>query len=237
MTERTRTVEVGGQPVFVREWGEPDAPVALFVHGVGDDGGHAEPLARVLAGTRRMVAPDAPGHGRSPRAQPDAYAPTRVVALLAGLLDELAIASAAVVGFSWGASIGCHLAARHPERVRSLVLLEGGHIDFHDVVDFDPAAIPAGNDLEAAMGRALVGEPVVATYAALRRHSVPVLLVTALRDEAMQQLVVDPLARLEQAVPQTKVARVAARSHDLLASDDGAVVNLVRDWLLAHVAQ
>jgi hypothetical protein len=63
---------------------------------------------------------------------------------------------------------------------------------------------------------------VVATSAALRERSVPVLLVTALRDEAMlQQLVVDPLARLEREVPQARVARVAARRHDLLASDDG----------------
>jgi pimeloyl-ACP methyl ester carboxylesterase len=94
--------------------------------------------------TRRLVAPDAPGHGRSPRAEPEAYAPSRIVALLTGLLDELAIESAALVGFSWGASIGCHFAARHPEQVRSLVLVEGGHIDFQDVVDFGPAPIPGG---------------------------------------------------------------------------------------------
>jgi pimeloyl-ACP methyl ester carboxylesterase len=234
MTERTRTVEVGGQPLFVHEWGDPDAPAVLFVHGAGDDGGHAEPLGRGLADARRLVAPDAPGHGRSPRAEPEAYAPSRIVALLAGLLDELAIESAALVGFSWGASIGCHFAARYPGRARSLVLLEGGHIDFQDIGDFDAAAIPAGDDVQVALGRGLVREPVVATYAALRERSVPVLLITALRDEAMQQLVVDPLARLGRKVPQAKVARVAARSHDLLASDDGTVVSVVCDWLLAH---
>src|SRR5437879_529934 len=140
MTERTRTVDVGRQPLFVREWGERDASVVLFVHGAGDDSGHARPLAGALADTWRVVAPDVPGHGRSPRAQPETYAPLRIVALLAGLLDELAIEAAALVGFSSGASISCHLAARHPEHARLLVLLEGGHIDFQDALDFDPDA-------------------------------------------------------------------------------------------------
>jgi pimeloyl-ACP methyl ester carboxylesterase len=234
MTERTSTVEIGGRPLFVREWGEPVAPAVLFVHGAGDDGGHAAPLAAVLADTWRVVAPDIPGHGRSPVAEPEAYAPSRIVLLLVALLDELAVEAAAFVGFSWGASATCHLAARRPERVRSLVLLEGGHIDFQDVLDFDPAAIPAEDDAGAAMARGLVREPVVQTYAALREHAVPLLLVTGLRDEAMDQLRFDPLARLAQEVPHATVARVAARGHDLLGSDDGTVTSLVRDWLVAH---
>jgi pimeloyl-ACP methyl ester carboxylesterase len=234
MTERTRTVDIGRQPLFVREWGDPAAPVVFFVHGAGDDGGHAAPLASGLEAAWRVVAPDIPGHGRSPRAQPEAYAPTRVVALLAGLLDELAIESASLVGFSWGASISCHFAARHPERARSLVLLEGGHIDFQDLLDFDPTAVPAGADIEAALGRGLVREPAAPAYAALRESSVPLLLVTAIRDEALAQLRVDPLTRLESAVPQATVARVPARGHDLLGGDDGTVVDLVRAWLLGH---
>jgi pimeloyl-ACP methyl ester carboxylesterase len=234
MTERTSMVEIGGQRLFVREWGDPDAPVVLFVHGAGDDGGHAAPLANVLADTRRVVAPDVPGHGRSPAAEPEAYAPSRIVVLLAGLLDELAVEAAVLVGFSWGASVGCHLAARYPERVRSLVLLEGGHLDFRDVRDFDPAALPPGDDVETVMGRGLIREPVAPAYPALRESGVPVLLVTALRDEAIEQLTVDPLARLRREVPQAEVARVVTRSHDLLADDDGTVAKLVRDWLLAH---
>jgi pimeloyl-ACP methyl ester carboxylesterase len=234
MTERTRTVEVGGRPLFVREWGDLDAPVVLFVHGAGDDGAHAAPLAEALADTSRLVAPDIPGHGRSPRAEPEAYRPTRMVGLLDGLLDELAVDSAALVGFSWGAAIGGHFAARRPERVRSLVLLEGGHVDFQDLRDFDPAAIPGADDVEAALGRGLVAEPVVATYPALRGNGIPVLLVTALRDEAMDQLRIDPLARLRRELPQAELVRVAARGHDLLGGDDGTIVDRVRDWLLAH---
>jgi pimeloyl-ACP methyl ester carboxylesterase len=136
-----------------------------------------------------------------------------------------------LVGFSWGASICCNLAAGHPERAASVVLLEGGHIDFRDVRDFDPAAAPEVEDVAAAMGRGLMHEPAAATYEALRESAVPLLLVTALRDEALEQLRVDPLARLAREVPQAAIARVADRGHDLLGDDDGTVVTLVREWL------
>jgi pimeloyl-ACP methyl ester carboxylesterase len=219
MTERTRTVDVGAQKLFVREWGEPGAPVVLFVHGAGDDGGQASPLGTALAGSRRVIAPDAP-----------ANAPSEIVALLAGLLDALAVEVAALVGFSWGASICCHFAAGHPQRVSSVVLLEGGHIDFQDIRDFDPAELPEVD----VMGRGLVREPATSTYAALRESAVPLLLVTAFRDEALDQVKVDPLARLQEAIPQAAIARVSACGHELLERDDGTVVNLVRDWLLAQ---
>jgi pimeloyl-ACP methyl ester carboxylesterase len=233
MNERTRTVEVGAQPIFVHEWGDPGGGAVLFVHGTGDDGGQARALAAALP-AMRVAAPDVPGHGRSSSAEPPGYLPTAMVTQLAGLLDALAIESAALVGFSWGASIACHFAARHPERARSLVLLEGGHLDFQDLVDFDPAALPPQEDVQSAMGRGLVADPVVSTYPALRQSGVPILLVTALRDEAVAQLRVDPLARLQREVPQAEVARVPGYGHDILGGDDGSVVQLVRDWLLAH---
>jgi pimeloyl-ACP methyl ester carboxylesterase len=216
MTERTRTVDVGPQSLFLREWGEPGAPAVLYVHGAGDDGGQASPLAAALGDARRVIAPDAP-----------AAAPSEVVALLAGLLDALAVEVAAVAGFSWGASICCHLAARHPARVSSVVLLEGGHIDFQDLRDLDLTDLPP-------LAQGLVREPATSTYAALRASSVPLLLVTAFRDEALTELKVDPLARLREAVPLATIARVPGRGHDLLEGDDGTLVNLVRDWLLAQ---
>ncbi len=224
-------VDLGGPSLFLHEWGEPDAPPLLFVHGSGDDGGQAAPLAEAISGAWWVVSPDAPGHGRSPSVEPDGYLPSRVAALLAALLAELGIGSAVLAGFSWGASICCHLAARYPDSARSLVLLEGGHIDFADARGFDPSALTESRDAPTAMGRGLVREPVVPTYPALRESGVPVLLVTALRDEALDQLRADPLRRLEQEVPQATVARVRLRGHDLLGSDDGTVVNIVREWL------
>jgi 3-oxoadipate enol-lactonase len=59
----------------------------------------------------------------------DAYALPRLAALVVDLLDALGLDRAAYVGFSWGASIGCHLGARHADRLSSLVLLDAGYQD------------------------------------------------------------------------------------------------------------
>jgi pimeloyl-ACP methyl ester carboxylesterase len=43
------------------------------------------------------------------------------------LLTELGVEQAAFLGFSWGARVGCWFAARFPERITALALVEGGH--------------------------------------------------------------------------------------------------------------
>jgi pimeloyl-ACP methyl ester carboxylesterase len=73
-----------------------------------------------------VIAPDAPGHGRSPALPADAYRPSRLAEAATRLLDELGIGHVHIVGFSWGARVGCAFASRFPERAASLALVEGG---------------------------------------------------------------------------------------------------------------
>ena len=47
-------------------------------------------------------------------------------------LDDLGLARVGYVGYSWGASIGCHVAALAPDRLAALVLLDAGYTDFQD---------------------------------------------------------------------------------------------------------
>src|SRR5690348_2500848 len=44
-----------------------DGPPVVLVHGFGVSGAYMTPLARALASTYRVYAPDLPGHGRSGR--------------------------------------------------------------------------------------------------------------------------------------------------------------------------
>jgi pimeloyl-ACP methyl ester carboxylesterase len=67
------------------------------------------------------IAVDLPGSGESDKpAGP--YATERYADQLAGLLGAIGVERAHVAGVSLGATVGMHLAARHPERVRSLSL-------------------------------------------------------------------------------------------------------------------
>jgi pimeloyl-ACP methyl ester carboxylesterase len=69
---------------------------------------------------------DLPGTGESDKpAGP--YATDAYADVLAGFLGAIGIEHAHVAGVSLGAAVGMHLAARHPERVRSLSLHSAWH--------------------------------------------------------------------------------------------------------------
>ena len=123
--------------IAVREWGRPGAPTAAFWHGLGPlaSGAFGRELAPALVERGwRLQAPDAPGFGRSPAREPAAYAPETLGDLLLGAVDE----PIALIGHSWGASLAVGAAARRPECVSALVLLDAGHRDSRDRPDFDP---------------------------------------------------------------------------------------------------
>jgi pimeloyl-ACP methyl ester carboxylesterase len=98
----------------------------LLIHGAGADADVWRAAAPTLARTHRVIAYDRRGHGRSP-----GPAPTGIGTHAAHAEDALALLRrhggrepALVVGWSSGGIIALHLAARHPERVRALVLIE-----------------------------------------------------------------------------------------------------------------
>lgn len=115
-------------PLFVYEWGNRGDSAVLYWDGLGGTGLHANELAPMLVADHglRVVAPDAPGHGRSPALPADAYRPSRLAEMAARLLDELGIEGVHFVGFSWGGRVGCSFAALFPEQTASLALVEGG---------------------------------------------------------------------------------------------------------------
>ena len=105
------------------EWGDPDAPPLICLHGVTGHGERYKRLAEEHWAKRfRVIAPDLRGHGRSGWEPPWTY-PTHV----ADLVDtaySLGIGEADWVGHSFGGRLVLELAAAHPERVRRAVLLD-----------------------------------------------------------------------------------------------------------------
>jgi pimeloyl-ACP methyl ester carboxylesterase len=134
----------------VQEWGAPDGAPLLYWHGLNPFGSLALNEAGPAWGERgfRVVAFVAPGvTDRRVLADPDAYRPSQLADAIVAAADELALETFAFVGWSWGASLGVHLAVRHPGRVRRLVLLDAGHTDI-------PAdASVSLDDLVTAMSR------------------------------------------------------------------------------------
>jgi pimeloyl-ACP methyl ester carboxylesterase len=127
----TRLVEVADTRLAVREWGDADGRPLLFWHALGDHTS-LQPIevAPILVRDHgfRVLAPDGPGFGRSPRLRDKRYQLPALVDLAHSLLDALEIDRVVWVGSSWGGTVGVHVAAAHPERFEALVLLDGGYL-------------------------------------------------------------------------------------------------------------
>ncbi len=108
---------------FERGDGEP----ILLVHGLGGAAANWTELAPLLSAKRRVIVPDLPGHGGSGKPPRGArlgwYAD-----VLAALLEQVDAAPAAVVGHSMGGVVALRLAARRPEVVGALALIESAGI-------------------------------------------------------------------------------------------------------------
>ncbi len=111
-------MRVDGSTLHVHDVGDGD-PV-LLINGIGAHLGMWNPMRTALAGMR-VISFDAPGTGRSPT-PPIPLGMEALARLAAGVLDELEIEQADVLGYSFGGAVAQRLARRAPERVRRLVL-------------------------------------------------------------------------------------------------------------------
>ncbi|WP_236706287.1 alpha/beta fold hydrolase [Frankia sp. ACN1ag] len=124
--------EVGVPPAEVGAPGAPDtgaggwgSPVVL-VHGIAGSTADWAAVASELAASRRVVAYDHRGHGasgRAPGGRAD-YTFDLLLADLAALVAALGPAKVHLVGHSLGGVIALRYTLEHPDRVRSLVLVD-----------------------------------------------------------------------------------------------------------------
>jgi pimeloyl-ACP methyl ester carboxylesterase len=115
-------------------------PVVLAVHGITANGLSWGPVADQLAGRVTLLAPDLRGRAGS-RDEPGPYGLERHADDLIALLDERGIESAVLSGHSMGAYVAALAAARHPSRVRAVVMVDGG-LAF---------PLPPGTDVDALL--------------------------------------------------------------------------------------
>ena len=98
-------------------------PPLLLVHGFAGTHAHLAPLFDHFRATRRVVTVDRRGHGASDKPE-QAYTVEGFADDLAWLISELGLDRPVVVIHSMDA-IGLDLAARYPELVGALVILDG----------------------------------------------------------------------------------------------------------------
>ncbi|MEH0845901.1 alpha/beta hydrolase [Micromonospora sp. CPCC 205711] len=122
-------VEARGLTFEVRTGGPEDGDPVLLLHGFPQHGGEWDEVVPALhAAGLRTHAPDQRGY--SPGARPTEVAAYRLPELVAdavAVLDALGVDAAHVVGHDWGAVVAWALAAKHPDRVRTLTAVSVPH--------------------------------------------------------------------------------------------------------------
>ena len=98
-------------------------PALVLLHGIGNQSGAWVLQLDALAAQFHVIAWDAPGYGESAALQAQSPAADDYAGSLAALLDALEVSRAVLVGSSLGALIAGAFAARWPERVAGLILL------------------------------------------------------------------------------------------------------------------
>jgi pimeloyl-ACP methyl ester carboxylesterase len=107
------------------DWGNPDAPPLLLVHGGRDHCRSWDWVAEELRHDWHIIAPDLRGHGDSAWAPDGNYDLAPFVYDLAQLVHQLGLAPVTIVAHSMGGNIATRYAGLYPENVRKFVNIEG----------------------------------------------------------------------------------------------------------------
>lgn len=132
-----RSLDIRQVRYNVTEWGDPEAPSFLYLHGWGDSGATFQFVVDALQKDWHVVAPDWRGFGRSV-VECSSYWFPDYLADLHALLDVYSPGEPArLVGHSMGANVAGLYAGTMPGRVRAFVNVEG-----FGLVDSDPNVAP-----------------------------------------------------------------------------------------------
>lgn len=112
-------VDINGLRVAYQRAGE--GPPLVLLHGFICDSRVWQPQIEDLSRDFDVIAWDCPGCGESSD-PPEDYTMSQFADCLAGLLDEIGLPSAHLLGLSWGGTLIMEFYRRFPDRVRSVVL-------------------------------------------------------------------------------------------------------------------
>lgn len=107
----------------VDEYGaEKDTPVLVILHGLFGAADNWRTQAKALAGSRRVIVPDLPNHGRSPHT--DSTSIPEMAVAVTKHLDSIGVTDAEWLGHSLGGKIAMVIALTRPDLVERLIVAD-----------------------------------------------------------------------------------------------------------------
>lgn len=137
-----KVATIYGVRIHYREAGAATSPTVILLHGLGGDSSNWAATIAPLAAKYRVIVPDQIGFGKSDKPVLN-YRVGTLVDFLHGLMKELKIERASLVGNSLGGFTALAFALAHPEKVEKLVLVDAAGYALPK--DTDPQALNALN--------------------------------------------------------------------------------------------
>ena len=107
------------------DWGNPDAPPLLLVHGNRDHCHNWDWVAESLRDQYHIIAPDFRGHGDSEWVMGSTYSHSEYVYDLAQLIHQQNLAPLHVIAHSLGGGVALRYAGVYPENIKKMIVIEG----------------------------------------------------------------------------------------------------------------
>lgn len=130
----SRIIEGPKSKIAFEDEGEGGIPVILL-HSLGGEVSHWEDVRQRLSESRRVISIELRGHGRSGPPEDGDFSISSMTKDVAAVAKFLHLNRFVLVGHSMGGSVALEFAAKHPEQVLGLFLVDSGG---------DPKGIPDG---------------------------------------------------------------------------------------------
>lgn len=124
MTTTYNTISIDGMNIFYREAGNKNAPAIVLLHGFPSSSHMFRDLIPELASDYHVIAPDYPGFGYSdaPTANTFTYSFDKLTEIVEKFINALGLTKYSLFMQDYGGPIGFRIAAKHPERIQSLII-------------------------------------------------------------------------------------------------------------------
>lgn len=136
------------------DWGNESSAPVLLVHGSQDHCHNWDWTSEKLCQNFHVLAPDLRGHGDSQWAKGSTYGIYNYVYDIAQLIEQQELAPVHLIGHSLGGSIASLYAGLYPEKVASLISIEGVGAEFWDNASSTPQRTRTLELFEATLSQA-----------------------------------------------------------------------------------
>ena len=124
VTPQDRRLRARGVSFHYVEWGASSAPPLLCLHGITQTAHSWDEVAAELSNDYRVLCFDQRGHGDSDWAPDGDYTRQTQAADISAITDELGLTHFILAGMSMGGINSITFAARHPHKVRALIVVD-----------------------------------------------------------------------------------------------------------------